>query len=79
MFPYNSLEFMAYERHKDWQQKAAKRRLIKSLRQQKANDQGPARQVRNWLGVQLVSWGLKLQGHGTTLPSQVVVARGTEA
>lgn len=79
MFSYKSVEFMAYEQHKDRQQKAARMRLIRSIRQQQGHDQGLAVQVRNWLGARLVNWGLKIQGHHTILPSQVVVAQSTDA
>ncbi len=71
MFSYNSVEFMAYEQHKDRQQKAARMRLIRSIRQQQGNDQGLARQVRDWFGARLVNWGLKKKGYCPKAPHRL--------
>jgi hypothetical protein len=73
MFP-NNLEFFAYERQQDLLRTAEQIKLIETLRQRQVDERGIFRSVKNWIGVQLVKWGLKLQGHRLILPSQKTVA-----
>lgn len=62
MFP-ELIELAARERQVAFQQAAEKRRLLKSLKPQQANEPTTPRSIRCWLGVHLVDWGMKLQGY----------------
>ncbi len=66
MFSYYVIELIAYERRKELQQKVERRRLIKMLQHQQSNNRQIIWRVSNWMGTQMVQWGLKLQGHHTT-------------
>ena len=62
MFP-ELIEWVARERQAAFQQAAEKRRLLKSLKTQQANEPAIPWRMRCWLGVHLVDWGMKLQGY----------------
>jgi hypothetical protein len=71
MFPGN-VEFIAYERHKDLLQEAERMRLINAVQRQQANDRAASRKLTNWIGAQMVQWGLRLQGCSIVPPPQVM-------
>jgi hypothetical protein len=70
MFPGNA-EAVARERHRDTLREAEHRRLIKTFEAGQANRAARLRRVSHWLGAQLVTVGLKLQGE--KLPPATVV------
>jgi hypothetical protein len=70
MFP-GALEFIVHERRKEFLQEAERMRLINSLQRQKSKEQRNFWIVVNWMGTQMVKWGLKLQSYKTTPPSQI--------
>ena len=74
MFVDNA-EFIARERQKDLLLQAERNRLIKTVRQQPTNERHEARSVTTWLGVRLVTWGLKLQGQPAPITT-VTVSNG---
>ena len=76
MFSSN-MEFIARERHRDLLHQAEQIRLIKTLRQQTV-EQGRFRSILTWIGVQMVKWGLKLQGHSLALPPRMTAATVTD-
>lgn len=69
-------EYVAYERHKDALRQAEQIRLVKSLSAQ-STEYFPHRlllSVANWLGGQLVRWGLRLQGDSSAWPPPAIVS-----
>jgi hypothetical protein len=70
MFP-GGIEYVAEERRKDFLREAERMRLINSLQRRRSNEREKFREVVNWMGTQLVNWGLKLQSYKTTSPSQI--------
>ena len=61
MFPGNA-EFVARERHQDLLREAEHRRLIKIIEAKPSSSLIRFQQVIYWIGAQLVTLGLKLQG-----------------
>jgi hypothetical protein len=75
----NNLDFIAYERHKSLLRDAEQRRLIKSLQLQRSDERAKFRQkLFNWIGCQMVNWGLRLQGYSITPPSHIAAARAID-
>lgn len=70
MFPGNA-EVVARERHRDALREAEQRRLIKTFAAGPANRPTKGQKIVHWLGAQLVTIGLKLQGQN--LPESPVV------
>jgi hypothetical protein len=70
MFP-DSLEFTAHERRKEFLQEAERTRLINTLERQRSKERKDFRKVVNWIGAQMVKWGLQLQSYKVAPPSQV--------
>ncbi len=70
MFPGNA-EFVARERHKDLLHEANQRRLIKTIEAGQANRSTRLQRVVGWVGLQLVTWGLKLQGQPLAQSTQL--------
>ncbi len=78
MFP-GAMESIVNERHENFLQEAERMRLIATIRRQQPDQEEVSRKVTNWLGGQMVTWGLKLQGGRVAPPSQVAVAGATDA
>ena len=70
MFP-GGLEFIAHERRKEFLREAERMRLINSLQRQKSQERRNFRILVNWMGTQMVKWGLKLQSYKMGPPAQV--------
>lgn len=70
MFPGNA-EAVARERHRDSLREAEQSRLIKTFEAGQVNRAARLRRISQWLGAQLVTLGLKLQGQ--SLPPAPVV------
>lgn len=70
MFP-GGIEYVVEERQKDFLREAERMRLINSLQRRRSNEREKFREVVNWMGTQMVNWGLKLQSYKTTSPSQI--------
>jgi hypothetical protein len=75
MFVGNAEEYIAYERHRDLLRQAERNRLIKAVQQQHATDRRRSRTITTWLGVKLVTWGIRLQGQPPQLTA-VTVSNG---
>ena len=74
MFAGNA-EFIARERHQDLLLQAERIRLINTIRPRPANERPGFRLITTWLGVQLVRWGLRLQGQPAPITA-VTVSNG---
>jgi len=57
------------ERYKEFLQEAEQERLIRAAGLRQPGNWKLPRQVADWIGAQLVSWGYKLQGCGVTPPA----------
>jgi hypothetical protein len=79
MFSYNLIEYMAYERHKALLLEAERMRVVKILQHQQSGNGKVSRKVRNWIGTQMVNWGLKLQDYRISSPSQAAITRTSDA
>jgi hypothetical protein len=71
MFPGNA-EAVARERHRDALREAEQWRLIKNIEAGQVNRPARLRNIIHWLGCQLVTLGLKLQGQNLPQSTQVV-------
>jgi hypothetical protein len=72
-----SIEFAACERRKDYLREAERMRLIVALQQR--NDQQSLQRIARWIGVQMVKWGVKLQGCKMAPACQCAGGPATEA
>jgi hypothetical protein len=70
MFPVG-LEFIVHERRKKLLREAERMRLINALQRQQSKERKYFWIVVNWLGTQMVKWGLKLQSYKMGPPTQV--------
>jgi hypothetical protein len=70
IFSYQVIERVAREQSKDLQRQAEKMRLTQLLRLQ-TEKRRRFQAVTRWLGVQMVKWGLRLQGNSMASSSQI--------
>ena len=75
MFP-STIEFLGRERDKERLAEAEHIRLVKIAGGQQFNYGEASRKIVNWLGSQLVKWGVKLQSQGA-VPSPKVSSMET--
>jgi hypothetical protein len=54
------------ERYKDLLREAEQKRLLQAAGLRRPGNWRPHRKVANWIGIQMVRWGRKLQRYGTT-------------
>ena len=61
------------ERFKDWQRRTAERkRLNQMVRPEHPTNKTWLYNLTNWLGTQMIKWGLKLQQFDPASPPQVI-------
>lgn len=75
MFVPGELEAMTYARQRELEDELAQRQLINLVQGQRKSERLQVQvEVIHWLGVQLIRWGLKLQGEQLPLAGTMVVA-----
>jgi hypothetical protein len=60
------------ERFKDWQRRAAERQRFNQMVRPEHPANKTWHNLANWLGTQMIKWGLKLQQFDPASPSKVV-------
>ena len=56
------------ERHKDWLRELEHQRLIQIAEIQRSGNEGRLGKAANWVGTQLIAWGLTIQHHNPAHP-----------
>jgi hypothetical protein len=77
MFP-GGIEFVIGERQKDFLREAERMRLVKTLQHQRFNEPKLYKKVTHWLGIQMVTWGAKLQDYSVEPSTQIRVIGATD-